>query len=49
MGEYGYFIVNSLTQCIDAVSKCKQGSVDVGSFYHSFPAILEIKKSFSCG
>ena len=34
---------SSLTQCIDAVSKCKQGSVDVCSFYHSLPTILEGK------
>lgn len=38
------FKVTSHTQCIDAVSKRKQGSVDVCPFYHSLSTILEHRK-----
>ena len=38
--------IRRLTQGIDAVSKCKQRSVDVSAFYHSFATILQRKESF---
>ena len=39
--------IRRLTQGIDAVSKCKQRSVDVSAFYHSFATILQRKEGFT--